>query len=714
VEFRILGPLEVAGAVAAYHDLRQRLAEDLGVDPSPQLREAYQHVLARNQAPDEPGAVRPAQVPAAVADFTGRELEVKELRDALTPSGGRSPTVVISAVTGVGGIGKSALAAHVAHLMTEAFPDGRLYANLMGASPGPAVPADVQARLMRDLGVSAEQIPATGEERDARYRSVLAGRKLLLFLDDARDAAQLRPLLPGTEGCAVLITSRARLADLPGVIRCDLAELTREDAGALFARIVGPDRAAAEPAAVTVVLDACGELPLAIRIAAARLAARPGWSIADLAARLAAERDRLRELRCGDLAVRTSFQLSFDELDEQPARVFRLLGLTPAGLLPLAAVAALADMPAARTEQVLDVLADVHLIENPAPGSYRMHDLLRLFAAALRSAGQVLSLGRRLPPGMAEWSPEPDVELPALRTHKEALGWIQYEEPRLIWAIRSAAARGWHELVVRLASPLAVYGMRVGDPDILAATQRLGVDSAEAMGDDLAQAWLLSGLGMGLYGADDYRGAIACFERVLALRQRAGDRQGEATAYCYLANAQTECHLIADGLENYRRSAAISEELGDDVTLGMVLDNIGQVLSAAGDVDGALDAQRRAVDVLSRTDHGFSQATARNALGETLFRLDRVEQALEQYRSAESMLRELGMAQRSLVEVLCGLGEALAALDRADQARASWVEAAALAETGVTLPEQVRVRIASLGQLLTIRRLMPGWTKYEH
>ncbi len=407
--------------------------------------------------------VLPAQVPAPVADFTGRELEIKELCDALAPGGSVHPTVVIGAVTGAGGIGKSALVARVAQLMAGEFPDGQLYVNLMGASAEPAEPSEVQARLMRDLGVQAEDVPSVGGERDARYRSVLAGQRILLVLDDARDAAQVRPLLPGTNGCAVLVTSRARLADLPGVVRCDLEALTRDDALILFGRIVGPARAGAEPAAARTILDACGELPLAIRIAGARLAARPGWSVEDMARRLSAEQDRLRELRCGDLAVRTSFQLSYDVLDEPSMRVFRLLGLAPPGELSLAAIAVLTGLDVTAAEPVLDVLADCHLIENPVAGRYRLHDLLRLFAAekaqseldqeqrgqaaarlitwywaALRAAAGALAQGRLLAHGTEEVPEAPFV--PVFATHAEALAWCDRERGGLLWAIEAAAA----------------------------------------------------------------------------------------------------------------------------------------------------------------------------------------------------------------------------------------------------------------------------------
>jgi NB-ARC domain/Bacterial transcriptional activator domain len=272
------------------------------------LQALYQQVLSGDLDMAGPDVPMPAQLPATISDFTGRAEPVAELLDALAADAdadaAHPAALVISAVSGIGGIGKSVLAVHVAHRAAAGFPDGQLYVNLAGASADPAVPAEVLSRLLRDLGVPAAHVPADADERAARYRSLLAGRRVLIVLDDARDAAQVRPLLPGAAGCAVIVTSRARLADLVGAQRIDLDELNRAEARELFTRIVGVGRVRAEPEAVEQILNSCSGLPLAIRIVAAKLAARPGWSIASVAGRLAAEHDRLAELKCGDLAVR--------------------------------------------------------------------------------------------------------------------------------------------------------------------------------------------------------------------------------------------------------------------------------------------------------------------------------------------------------------------------------------------------------------------------
>src|SRR5580700_879819 len=335
-----------AEALEAYGQARSVLAEELGVDPGAELRKCYAELLAKDDeltkdAGDAPGSISagtvtagsrppapvvearvsrpvpaPAQLPADVADFTGREDQVKHLCDLLVGGGvDADPGAVrIALVAGSGGLGKPSLAVHAAHRVSGSFPDGQLYVDLLGATPQPLPPADVLARFLRDLGVDGRDIPAADDERAARYRTVLAGRRMLIVLDNARDAAQVRPLLPGTASCAVLVTTRSRMPDLASTRLVDLNVLDDEDALTLFTRVVGDERVTAEPEATAELLLACAGLPLAIRICAARLATRPGWTIRAMAGRLRDTRRRLDEMRVGDLAVRASFQVSFTTL----------------------------------------------------------------------------------------------------------------------------------------------------------------------------------------------------------------------------------------------------------------------------------------------------------------------------------------------------------------------------------------------------------------
>ncbi len=323
-----------AEALEVFRGIDRRLRDELGISAGPELCALHQRILAADpaladgqppaaylgpeQAAGGPSAGRStgaAQLPADTADFTGRQSQVEQLCALLgaEPDAARPGAMIVAAVAGMGGVGKTALAVHVAHRVRQRFPDGQLYVSLQGASM-PLLPTEVLARLLRDLGEPEEAIPAGEAARGARYRSLLARRRVLVVLDDAQDSAQVRPLLPGSAGCAVIVTSRGMLTGLSGAAQLNLDVLAASDARDLFDAIVGPSRTVAEPEATAAVLASCVGLPLAIRIAGIRLASRPAWTIAHLAARLTDERLRLAELATGDLAVRASFAVSYHAL----------------------------------------------------------------------------------------------------------------------------------------------------------------------------------------------------------------------------------------------------------------------------------------------------------------------------------------------------------------------------------------------------------------
>ncbi|EST39464.1 hypothetical protein N566_01835, partial [Streptomycetaceae bacterium MP113-05] len=378
-----------AEALAVYADTRRLLADELGVDPCPELAELQRRILEADEdltlpegGPAESGTgreiSRPAQLPATVPDFTGRAGLVAELGEELGTAEGT--VMAVSAVAGIGGVGKTALAVHVAHATREHFPDGQLYVDLQGAGPAAADPEAVLGAFLRALGTPDAAVPDGVEERAALFRSRLAGRRVLALLDNARDAAQVRPLLPGAEGCAALITSRTRMVDLAGAHLVDLDVMSPEEAMTLFTRIVGRDRVESERQAAMDVVAACGFLPLAIRIAAARLAARRTWTVSVLASKLADERRRLDELQAGDQAVKATFELGYSQLDSGQAHAFRLLGLADGPDISLHAAAALLALGPDDAEDVLESLVDTSLLESAAPGRYRFHDLVRLYA----------------------------------------------------------------------------------------------------------------------------------------------------------------------------------------------------------------------------------------------------------------------------------------------------------------------------------------------
>ncbi|MEV7027796.1 BTAD domain-containing putative transcriptional regulator, partial [Kitasatospora sp. NPDC093558] len=394
-----------ADALTAYRVADRRLREELGVGAGPGLRDLHGRILASDEtlaatgewvltepevppagAADPTSALVPAQLPVSAADFTGRSAEAEALRAALREPG----SVPVAAVAGMGGVGKTALAVHVAHGLAAEFPDGQLYVDLHGADGRPTRPEEALAAFLRSFGVVGDAIPAGLAERSARYRSLLAGRRVLVLLDNARDAEQVRPLLPGSAGCAVLVTSRTRLGALPNARFTELAVLPAEDAVTLLTRVVGAERVTAEEDAARELVRLCGQLPLAVRILAARLACRPRWTIARLLEQLTGDRYRLDALRSGDLAVESSFRFGYDQLDAEQARAFRLLATPEVPDLSPGAVAAVLDLPEPDAVELAESLVDCSMLESVAgPDRYRYHDLLRAFArrAGLDGAG---------------------------------------------------------------------------------------------------------------------------------------------------------------------------------------------------------------------------------------------------------------------------------------------------------------------------------------
>ena len=460
-----------AEALEAYGQARDAISGQLGVDPGAELRQLHADLLAKDTAPagvitvsipggtvllrgdDPPGtppvlgglpvpsnppgppgpargasrraALGPAQLPADITDFTGRDEQVKRLSDLLSGIGasGDPGAVRIAVVAGAGGLGKTSLAVHAAHRVRRRFPDGQLYVDLLGATAAALPPGDVLARFLRDLGVDGRDIPVDEAERAARYRTTLARRRMLVVLDNARDAAQVRPLLPGSASSAVLVTTRSRMPDLASTKLVDLNVLDDDEALKLFVKVVGEERAAAEPEATAELLDACAGLPLAIRICAARLVTRSGWTIRAMAGRLTDEHRRLDEMRAGDLAVRASFEVSFTSLPPStdkrgidPALAFRLLGLWHGPSISSAAAAALFGVPEYSAEDALEVLVDTHLLESVATDRYRFHDLLRVYAAERAEADLLAAERDAAVTRLLTWYMRTAVTEPAIRS----------------------------------------------------------------------------------------------------------------------------------------------------------------------------------------------------------------------------------------------------------------------------------------------------------
>ncbi|MFB7717088.1 BTAD domain-containing putative transcriptional regulator [Nocardia sp. NPDC056100] len=380
-------------ALGEYQRIRRLLVAEQGIEPGPALLELHRQILS-DELPGDGSAVavqpKPAQLPPDTADFTGRRELARDLcavlADSITP---------IVAISGMGGVGKTALALHVAHRIRDRYPDGQLYVDLHGAGADPAEPEQVLGALLRGLNVPPRDVPAGAAERAALFRSAVSGRRMLLVLDNACDAAQIAPLLPGEPGCAVLVTARRPMTALPGVRSAALKVLETDEAAALFTRIVGPARVNAEPESTRRIVELCGRLPMAVRIVAARVAARPQWTIVSEADRLAAERHDLDRFRAGDLALTAAFRAGYEQLPVEAARAFRLLAVAELPDLPLAATAAVLDTIEPLAEDLCEELVDRGMLETVGRGRYHYHDLMRLFAAGCQQAEPIVCPDRR-------------------------------------------------------------------------------------------------------------------------------------------------------------------------------------------------------------------------------------------------------------------------------------------------------------------------------
>jgi DNA-binding SARP family transcriptional activator/Tfp pilus assembly protein PilF len=730
-----------AEALAAYGQARGVISEELGVDPGPELQRLYQVLLTadapapppgaapdrgRGQVSGQPGAgLRPAempvlgaspgsaarrvpaQLPADVADFTGRGAHLQQLRGLMPGAGHRgNAAVTVAVVAGTPGLGKTALAIHAAHRLRPDFPDGQLYVSLGGGSDHPGQPDEVLARFLRDLGVDGTRVPVDPEERAAMYRTRLAERQMLIVLDDARDAAQVRPLLPGTGSCAVIVTSRNRLSGLAGSRLIELDVLGDGEATELFARIVGAERAETDPAAVRDVLGVCAGLPLAIRIAGARLAARRGWTVRRLADRLADQRRRIDELTAGDLAVRACFQVSFDALPRMsgdgvdPAHVFRILGVWPGSSIGLPAATALIGEPEDSVADALEVLVDANLLESPGPDRYRLHDLLRDYAAERAQADEPPQAIENAVRRVLDWylrtadatanvvapyrdrvpldPPAPGSDVPQFATAEQALHWCEQERSNLVAATRQAAASGLHDIAWKLPVAATVCFDRLGYRSEWLSTHRIALDSVQKLGDRRGEAWVLNNLGMVL-GQQHQDDAVGYFERALAILREIGDKrdQGQAAnnlAFCYLILGRHE-----EAVEALLDALKLQRELGRRYGEGVALCNLAEAYLELGRPDEAITSAREALTILREVGSVRYEGYALYNLGRARLELGQGAEAASLFEQALPIHRAAG-DRYGEAQVLRRIGNAHALAGRLAEAREAWTRARSLFE----------------------------------
>ncbi len=627
----------------------------------------------------------PRQLPRAVPGFVGRDEELAALTRLLDdPDHGA--TVVISAVTGTAGVGKTALAVHWAHQVRERFSGGELYVNLRGYGPGqPVTSEQALDAVLRGLGMSGEKIPPGLDAKAAAYRSLLTGRRVLVLLDNAADAEQVRPLLPGSPGCVTAVTSRSRLAGLvagDGARPVDLDRLAEADALRLVRQIIGAARVEAEPAAAVDIVQRCARLPLALRIAAERAAARPHVALAEVAADLADERRRLDVLDTGDAstAVRAVFSWSYHALPADLARVFRLLGLHPGPDICVEAVATLIDTTPAAARRYLDRLIGLHLLEETTHDHFRLHDLLRSYAAEAalneetdgdRNAAERRLLGWYLHAATDIWKVfeiqpldllQPVAHLPywppALTTVGEAMEWCERESINLAELTRKAAEAGHHDLTWRI--PVLAhrfYWLRkyweYGIPMLTVA-----LESARRIDDRNGESLALSGLALFHADLQQLPESRDCGEQALAIARKTGHRLGQGVALQVLALTYQRLRRFEESINCGQESLIIFREIGDRGNEGNALVQLGQAAVGLQRLTEAVEHFQTALTITDTTAYWF-HGWAHNGLSYTYRRLGRYPEAIQHAEYALDLSHQLGDGW--------GHGEALYSLGRAQQ-----------------------------------------------
>lgn len=710
-----------AEALGVFEEGRCLLRDELGVDPGPQLSRLYERVLrsdptlvAIRTADDKLAGpsgqlnnsvpISVATLPYDISDFTGRRIEMSALLTIVPEAAQQALTIVT--IDGMPGVGKSALAIHAAHRLAKRFPDGQLFVDLHGFTSGrvPMDPAEALDTLLRALGVSGDQIPDDLATRSALWRSRIAGRRLLLLLDNAAESAQVRPLIPGTPGSLVLVTSRARLSALDGAVPISLSPPGLAESRTLVNRLLDPERAAAEPDAVDELIEVCGALPLALRVSAARLNNRPQWTIARLVRRLrSAERD-LDELSIDDRSVAAAFRLSYDGLGADQQRMFRLLSLHPAADWSPPMAASLTEVSLEKAEDLLEDLLDARLLEQRLPGRYTFHNLFRSYARltarvveskaeqdiALRrlydySVLTLRQLSQLIRPGTLQADfhcEQPSLGLPPITDAVAAYAFLDAEVAGFISMTRSAPGLGLDLHAVHLACDLAQYlqvrghyrlelelmesavkaAVRISD---LSAEMRalVGIyvpqkhfgqlDEAQRstdrayeialqLGDLTVQGMLLSRMGAILIRQGKYAEGLEVHLQAQMIHEESGNTRQEATNLIAIAVAQDELGRYSQALVSERSALNLALLLGDHSLELVAMINIANTLENLDQFDAALDTLAATRILLDQNDYPMAAAIVARSNAELSRKTGKLEEAMMFALQSKAALVELG------------------------------------------------------------------------
>ncbi|MCG5216104.1 BTAD domain-containing putative transcriptional regulator [Streptosporangium soli] len=621
-----------AESLQVYRDARRTMIDELGIEPNERLQQLESAILTSDDSlepppPPPPQAQSkaeqrsslpavPGMLPTGIADFIGRGRQVEDIRQRLTVAAGGAAryAVPIVAIAGRAGIGKTTIAVHVAHSVAEQYPDGQLYADLHGGVSRPVSPMQVLERFLRALGVPGGTLPDLVEERAETYRMLLADRRMLIVLDDAATESQVLPLLPGNPTSAVIVTSRSRLAGLAGATQVDVGLFDLDQSTDLLAQIAGTERMRAEPESAAALAELCGHLPLALRIAGARLAARPHWSVEQLVDRLRDEARRLDELMHGEMGIRASLSLTYDGISPQARRLFRRLAILDSHVFSAWTSAALLDQPLADSQDLLDDLADAQLIDVIGNGrhvstQYRFHDLIRVYArerlaaeespadrtAALsRVLSALLSLARaarsrgygtpisNVPPTRSIL-PDELVE----RLVAEPLVWFEAERHILLIGVRQAAQAGFVELCWQLAMNVEEFFESRVYLDDWRETHQIALEAARSGGDKHGQAEMLYAMGSLSLTEQRFDDARRDFEAALTLFTEVGHELQMALSIRNIAFLERMNGQLEAAMEHLDQALDIFSTIGDQIAAAHTLHNLAQIRMDCDDIDGA-------------------------------------------------------------------------------------------------------------------------------
>jgi DNA-binding SARP family transcriptional activator/tetratricopeptide (TPR) repeat protein len=710
----LAGAGRAADALEHYRRFRDRLVEELGTDPGPALRELHRGILGADTTFAEPGVV-PRQLPALPAPFVGRAGALGGLDAGHTGAGA---PVVISAIAGAGGIGKTCLALHWAHRHADRFPDGQLFVDLRGFSPAgpPMAPAVALRGFLDALGVEPGRVPADQHAQSALFRSLVAGKRLLLVLDNAADTAQVTPLLPGSGTCTVVVTSRNRL---PGLVTGHGAQpllldvLSGVEARALLTKRLGAARVEADSAAADELIALCGGFPLALSIVAGQASIRPHLSLAGLAAEL---RDLgLDALDSDDPTASLPAVLSWSHRAMTPAQAeaFAVLGIAPGPDVGIGGAAALTGLPPAEARAMLRGLEQASVLAQDAGGRYRMHDLIRRYAvdtarhlpeetrtAALRrvldhyvhsayAAERVLDPHRQpidLAPPAEGAHPAVPRDIPA------AMAWFDAEHANLLAAQRTAATRGWHTAVWQLAWTLTIFHIRHGYLRDRLDTWRAAVDASAHLPDPVARILAHRHLGIAAADLGRHDEAATHLHKALDLAEQYGDRFYQAHVHRVISRAVRLRGDERKSLDHATQALRLFRELDEPVWEAEALNCIGMVSAVLGETDVARDRCLAALELVRRHHDVDGEANILDSLGTIEHDDGDHRAAVDYYRRSVAAYRSIGNEYQA-ADTLALLGNAHAALGEHDEAGAVWREAMAVFLTQRRASEAKRVRL---------------------